>query len=129
MPERILGYAREVHPKVERLRRLYFWAHLGADFGCGLCFVVGSVFFFYDSLMRAGTWLFLVGSLLFAAKPTLRLLHELQRTRLVAALAEAGELAGAEEWPGTQQGPGAGGPGAAPAPAGGARSARGGGRG
>lgn len=89
MTERLLGYAREVHPLVEKLRQTFFWWHLIADFAAGLCFVVGSVFFFYDSLLYAGTWLFLIGSLLFVAKPTIRLAHEIRRKRLVARLAAA----------------------------------------
>jgi hypothetical protein len=94
MPEYILGFAREGHPLLERLRRSFFRLHLLADFVAGVCFTVGSVFFFWPSLMTAGTWLFLIGSLLFVAKPTIRLVHELRRTRLVADLTEAGEVAG-----------------------------------
>lgn len=82
MTEAILGFERHLHPELERLRQAYFWAHLMADFGCGVCFVLGSAFFFYDSLYNAATWLFLIGSILFAAKPTVRLTHELHRRRL-----------------------------------------------
>lgn len=92
MPEHVLGFARESHPLLERLRRTYFWLHLIADFLAGMCFLVGSVFFLYKNLLVAGTWLFIVGSLLFAAKPTLRLAHELRRGRLISHLATRGEL-------------------------------------
>jgi hypothetical protein len=47
------------------------------DFIAALCFIVGSIFFFYKSLMTAGTWLFLVGSLCFALRPTIRLCREI----------------------------------------------------
>jgi len=86
MPERILGYAREAHPLLEGVRTLYFRLHLVADFLAGLLFLVGSVFFLYDSLIRAGTWMFIVGSLLFVAKPSLRLAHEIARSRILRRL-------------------------------------------
>ncbi|WP_368484139.1 YrhK family protein [Phaeobacter sp. HF9A] len=53
-------------------------AHTCADFGAALCFVIGSIFFFYSSLVTAGTWFFLLGSVLFAAKPTIRLIREVK---------------------------------------------------
>ncbi len=46
------------------------------DFTAAVCFVVGSVMFFDDSLERAAIWAFLVGSICFALKPTLRLIRE-----------------------------------------------------
>ena len=41
-------------------------------------FIVGSVMFFYETLEYAGTWMFLIGSFLFAAKPTLRMVREIK---------------------------------------------------
>ncbi|MFC4352776.1 YrhK family protein [Fodinicurvata halophila] len=79
MTERLNGFQRELDVELEKLRQFYFWIHLTADMGCGICFVVGSVFFFYQSLLYDGTWLFLIGSILFAAKPFIRLFHELHR--------------------------------------------------
>ena len=52
------------------------------DFSAALCFLVGSTLFFRESLMTPATWLFVVGSLLFAAKPTLRLLREVRLYRM-----------------------------------------------
>ncbi len=52
------------------------------DFGAALAFVVGSVMFFFEAWQTAGTWLFLLGSILFAAKPTLRLVREIHLYRL-----------------------------------------------
>ena len=51
------------------------------DFSAALCFIIGSVMFFSEDWQTPGTWLFLIGSILFACKPTLRLVREL---RLVA---------------------------------------------
>ncbi len=87
--ETIEGFSegeREEH--FRRLRDRYFWAHLIADFASGICFVVGSVLFFFESFHAGASWLFLIGSLLFAAKPTIRLAHELARRRLRDALDE-----------------------------------------
>lgn len=61
---------------------LFEIAYTLVDFGAALCFIVGSVFFFYDTLVFPGTWLFLIGSILFAAKPTLRLVRELKLLRM-----------------------------------------------
>ena len=61
----------------KRIHARYEIAYTLVDFLAALTFVIGSVMFFRASWQTAGTWLFLVGSLLFAAKPTLRLLKEL----------------------------------------------------
>lgn len=62
-------------------RRIYAAFELAytiVDFVAALCFVVGSVMFFFERLTYAGTWFFVVGSVCFALKPTLRLLRELR---------------------------------------------------
>lgn len=72
---------RETYSKYEVLYSL-------VDFTAALTFIVGSIFFFYDSLMTAGTWLFLIGSICFALRPTIRLVRELHLARLSRRLAE-----------------------------------------
>lgn len=52
------------------------------DFAAALLFIVGSVLFFYEATQRVGTWMFLVGSVCFALKPTLRLVREIKLYRL-----------------------------------------------
>lgn len=52
-------------------------AYTTVDFLAALLFLVGSVLFFDEATQRTGTWLFLIGSLFFALKPTLRLAREL----------------------------------------------------
>ncbi len=52
-------------------------AYTGVDFAAALLFVIGSVLFFGEDTQRTGTWFFLIGSLFFALKPTLRLAREL----------------------------------------------------
>ena len=39
------------------------------DLSAGLLFLVGSVLFFWDSTTYFATWLFVIGSLLFVARP------------------------------------------------------------
>jgi YrhK-like protein len=41
------------------------------DFGAAVCFVLGSAFFFFAGVATEADWLFLVGSILFALKPTI----------------------------------------------------------
>ncbi len=74
--------SHEQTPEQRRLYALTEVAYTMVDFGAALCFIVGSIFFFYDSLMFAATWLFLIGSFLFAAKPTIRLWREVKLLRM-----------------------------------------------
>jgi hypothetical protein len=71
---------RETYSKYEILYSI-------VDFTAALTFIVGSIFFFYDALMTAGTWLFLIGSICFALRPTIRLVRELHLARLSRRLA------------------------------------------
>jgi hypothetical protein len=52
------------------------------DFGAASCFVIGSAFFFFTSLTKAADWLFLVGSVLFAIKPTIDVVRSFHLGRL-----------------------------------------------
>ncbi|MEM6371579.1 MAG: YrhK family protein [Pseudomonadota bacterium] len=53
-------------------------AYTAIDFGAAFCFVLGSIMFFSERWLIPGTWLFLIGSVLFAAKPSIRLWRELR---------------------------------------------------
>ena len=66
---------REVYGRYERVFTL-------VDFSAALLFVAGSVCFLFPELMTAGTWAFLVGSLAFAAKPSVRVAREFHLARL-----------------------------------------------
>ena len=72
----------EQTPEQRRFVALTEVAYTTVDFGAAFFFVVGSIFFFYDSLVFAGTWFFLLGSILFAAKPSIRLWRELKLLRM-----------------------------------------------
>lgn len=69
----------------EKAQRLYARAELTytvIDFCAALAFLIGSVMFFYPAWEHAGTWFFVVGSGMFAAKPTLRLWREFKLYRM-----------------------------------------------
>lgn len=91
MAEDIHGIPAASHPMLERIRQIYFWCHLVADFAAGFLFVVGSWLFFKESTTYIATWMFLVGSVFFAIQPTIRLAHELHRRHLLKRLAESVE--------------------------------------
>ena len=78
-------FQHETRQKSARTRAV--WAryeilYTAVDFGAALSFIVGSVMFFFEAWQTPGTWLFLLGSILFAAKPTLRLVREIHLYRL-----------------------------------------------
>lgn len=78
-------FQHENRQKTQATRRvwaLYEIAYTFVDFGAAFCFVVGSIMFFSEAWMTPGTWLFLIGSILFALKPTLRLVREIQLYRM-----------------------------------------------
>ena len=77
-----------------RLFAVYEIVYTCVDFGAALTFIVGSVMFFSEAWMEAGTWMFLVGSILFAVKPTIRLVREVHMYRQGEAEKVASRLRG-----------------------------------
>lgn len=67
--------------RLQRLRDLYALVHLVADVLAGLAFTVGSVLFFWPATESPAIWLFVVGSVLFTARPAVRLGHTLHDRR------------------------------------------------
>ena len=68
------------HTRSPRHRAVYaFWeiCHTVIDFLAAMLFLVGSVLFFYQSLENPAIWCFVIGSICFALKPTLKLVREL----------------------------------------------------
>ena len=57
-------------------------AYTFVDFCAAICFVVGSALFFFESTQTSATWLFLIGSIFFAAKPCLRVIREIKLYRM-----------------------------------------------
>lgn len=73
-------FAPENKTKTERNRRLYAIYEIIytiVDFGAALLFFIGSIMFFYKSLENPAIWCFVIGSALFAFKPTIRVIREL----------------------------------------------------
>lgn len=52
------------------------------DFAAAGLFIVGSILFFSPSAMTPALWCFLIGSVCFALKPTLRLVRQLHYLKL-----------------------------------------------
>ena len=73
----------EAQARLDRLRDLWEFVHLIADFIAGITFVLGSALLFYPAWETLAIWLFFIGSVAFAVKPTIRLAHSLadRRTR------------------------------------------------
>lgn len=81
---------REISEHQARRYAMFEALHTNVDFLAAFLFVIGSVLFFFPELQTAGTIGFLVGSLFFAAKPSIRLSREvwLARSGYVGNLAQ-----------------------------------------
>ncbi|KUG59012.1 YrhK family protein [Nesterenkonia jeotgali] len=71
------------------IRRRYETLSIVNDFLIALAFTVGSVFFFRESTMTAGTWLFLLGSVLLMVRPTIRLIRRTHLIRVGGSMPES----------------------------------------
>lgn len=61
----------------------YGYVYNAVDFTAGLCFLIGSVMFFYHGeVLTMGTWLFVIGSALFIIRPGVKLGRELHLSQL-----------------------------------------------
>lgn len=81
---------RDLNADTRRVYATYEIAHTAVDFCAALCFLVGSVLFFWPEWEALAIWFFVVGSIFFMMKPTLRLVREIQLYRMgdMARLAE-----------------------------------------
>lgn len=68
--------------RTARVHAAYEIAHTIADFLAAALFIIGSVMFFFEAWVTAGTWAFLFGSIFFAMKPTLKLAREIHYVRM-----------------------------------------------
>ncbi|MCJ8140538.1 YrhK family protein [Falsirhodobacter halotolerans] len=73
---------READEHSRRTYARFEIARTFVEFAAAICFLVGSVMFFYDALMIPATWFFTIGSLLFAARPTLKIWREVRLYRM-----------------------------------------------
>ncbi|ETW11664.1 hypothetical protein ATO8_15493 [Roseivivax marinus] len=89
-------FRHETRQSTEHTRKLYAryaLAHTMVDFLAAVLFLVGSVLFFWNELETAAIWCFVVGSVFFCVKPTLKLAREIHMWRAgqTDALAEEEE--------------------------------------
>lgn len=68
---------QKITPEQARRFALFEIGHTVADFGAALLFIIGSVLFFFEQTTIPGTYCFLIGSIFFAAKPTIRMAREI----------------------------------------------------
>ncbi len=62
--------------------RRYEVASMLNDIMIGLWFVIGSCFFFYQSLQETGIWLFLIGSIQLLVRPMIRIAKDIHLRRI-----------------------------------------------
>ncbi len=73
------------HTRSAEHRRIYAIHELAYtinDVGAALLFIIGSVLFFNKATVDAGTWLFLIGSIMFGIRPLIKLVREVRYMRL-----------------------------------------------
>ena len=73
------------HSKSDDHKRIYAMCEIAytvVDFSAAALFVIGSFLFFDESTTYFGTWLFVVGSVLFGLRPTIKLYREIAYFRL-----------------------------------------------
>lgn len=67
--------------QARRTYALFELARTGVDFLAAMLFLIGSILFFWNAFETVAVWFFVVGSLCFALKPTLKLWRELRLVR------------------------------------------------
>ena len=75
----------ENHLRSAKHKRIYALAELAytvVDISAATLFVVGSILFFSEDTTYLGTWLFLIGSILFGLRPTIKLVREVAYIRV-----------------------------------------------
>lgn len=60
-----------------QLHERYEWLHILNDLLISIAFLIGSIFFLYDSLKHMGVWLFIIGSVLLLMGPIIRTANKL----------------------------------------------------
>lgn len=69
------------HSLTDEHKRIYALcevAYTTVDFLAAALFVMGSFLFFNESTATAGTWMFVVGSVFFGLRPTIKLYREIR---------------------------------------------------
>lgn len=66
----------------KRVYAMHELAYTINDVGAAALFVVGSILFFNEATTYAGTWLFLIGSIMFGLRPMIKLMREIRYLRM-----------------------------------------------
>ncbi len=77
-------FSPDNHTRSERHKKIYAYCELAytvVDFSAAALFVIGSILFFNDATVFVGTWLFLIGSIFFGLRPTIKLFREVAYIR------------------------------------------------
>ncbi len=69
---------RTLSPEHERIYAIFEVWYTVVDLAAALLFVAGSVLFFWSETQTTATWMFLIGSICFALKPTIRTTREIK---------------------------------------------------
>ncbi|WP_435138583.1 YrhK family protein [Pseudopelagicola sp. nBUS_19] len=75
----------ENHTRSKQHKKIFAYCELTytiVDFSAASLFVVGSILFFNDATVDAGTWMFLIGSIFFGLRPSIKLVRELAYLRI-----------------------------------------------
>ncbi|GAA4283396.1 hypothetical protein GCM10022261_09270 [Brevibacterium daeguense] len=73
---------RQITPQQAQRYAKFEILHTAVDFLAAFLFVIGSILFFSEQTKMAGTVCFLVGSIFFATKPSIRIVREIWLARL-----------------------------------------------
>ncbi|PVA10130.1 hypothetical protein DC366_10785 [Pelagivirga sediminicola] len=73
---------RQHSAESRRIYALYEIAYTVVDFAAATSFVIGSLLFFWKEYETPAIWLFLIGSICFALKPTIRMAREFRLLEL-----------------------------------------------
>ncbi len=69
---------RQQSAESRRVYALYEIAYTVVDFTAAFSFVIGSILFFWKEYETAAIWFFVIGSVCFALKPTIRMAREVK---------------------------------------------------
>lgn len=73
---------RDRNEDTRRIYAQYEIAHTIADFIAATSFLLGSILFLWNDYETEAIWFFIIGSVFFCIKPTLRLAREIQLWRM-----------------------------------------------
>lgn len=71
------------------IRRRYELISIGNDFFIAIWFLAGSILFLFPEDEKAAIWLFIIGSLQFLIRPTIRLISHIHIQRIPASNRES----------------------------------------